>query len=188
MNDKGCSIKTSSKEILIEVPTPAITYPVRNAIINTPAQLQARTFGTSALWKPATYLNNSQSFDPVFKGPVEKLYTIEIVTPGGCMTVDTQWVKVFKEVKFYVPSAFTPNKDGLNDFLKPIQAGIKELRYFRIYNRWGQMVFDLQSNSAGWDGRISGTLQPSQVVVWIAEGIGIDDKVYRQKGTCVLVR
>lgn len=187
-NDKGCSINTSDKEIIIEIPRPGIRYPVQNAVIDYPIPLQARTFGVSALWKPSTYLSNSLSFTPRFNGPLEKLYTIDITTLGGCTTVDTQMVKVFKEIKFYVPTGFTPNSDGLNDYLKPTIAGIKEFRYFRVYHRGGQLLFDLNNNPRGWDGTIKGILQPTQVVVWMAEGIGYDDKVYRQKGTCALIR
>ena len=188
INDKGCRINTPEKEIIIEIPRPGITYPVQNAVIDYPIPLQARTFGISALWKPPTYLDNPLSFTPRFSGPLEKLYTIDITTRGGCTTVDTQLVKVFKEIKFYVPTAFTPNKDGLNDYLKPTMAGIKEFRYFRIYHRWGQLLFDLNINPRGWDGTIKGIAQPTQVVVWMAEGIGYDNNVYRQKGTCVLIR
>ena len=54
----------------------------------------------------------------------------------------------------YVPNAFTPNKDGLNDLLKPFMIGIRELKYFRIFNRWGQLVFETQDPNNGWDGRI----------------------------------
>ena len=76
----------------------------------------------------------------------------------------------------------------MNDYLKPTFAGIKEFRYFRIYHRWGELLFDLNSNSLGWDGKIKGILQSTQVVVWMAEGVGYDDKTYRQKGTSVLIR
>lgn len=187
-NNNGCSISTDDKIITIESPKPGTTYPIQYAVINYPHQLQARNIGVSAEWLPPTFLNNSTIFTPVFNGTTDKLYTIEIKTAGGCLTVDTQLVKTFKEVKFYVPSAFTPNKDGLNDFLRPISVGMKEIKYFRVYNRWGQLVFDLNSNERGWDGTIGGMPQPTQAVVWMAEGIGINDVIYKQKGTCVLIR
>lgn len=188
LNDRGCSISTAEKEILIEIPQPGIRYPVQNAVVNSPLPLQARAIGVEVIWKPSVYLSNPLSFTPIFNGTEEKLYTIEITTRGGCTAVDTQMIKVFKEVKFYVPSAFTPNNDGLNDFLKPIQAGMKEFRYFRVYNRWGELLFNSNGESRGWDGTFKGITQNSQVVVWVAEGIGYDNKLYRQKGTSVLIR
>jgi gliding motility-associated-like protein len=188
VNNRGCMARTRNQAITIESPRPAIRYPDQFAVINYPHQLQARLIGVSAEWTPPTFLNLPTSFAPLFTGNTDKQYTIEIKTAGGCVTVDTQLVKVFKEVKFYVPSAFTPNQDGLNDYLKPLAVGIKEVKYFRVYNRWGQLVFDLKNNSLGWDGNLKGKPQSNGLVVWMAEGIGIDNRVYMQKGTCVLIR
>lgn len=187
-NSKKCSISTYEKTVYIEKPKAGINYPVQNALINYPILLQARPIGISAEWFPSTYLNNPLSFSPVFNGSADKRYTIAIKTSAGCTTVDTQLVKTFRELKFYVPSAFTPNQDGLNDFLKPISVGMKEFKFFRVYNRWGQLVFDLKSDSRGWDGNLKGKPQPTQTFVWMAEGIGVDNRIYRQKGTCVLIR
>jgi len=187
-DDKGCRANTPARIINIEQPRPGITYPVQFAVVNYPIQLQARNFGISAEWSPVTYLTNATSYTPTYNGPSEIQYTVAIRTEAGCLTVDTQLVKTFKEVKIYVPTAFTPNNDGLNDYLKPIPVGIKELRYFRIYNRWGQLLFDLKSNPRGWDGAIGGKAQSSQAVVWMAEGIGLDNKTYKVKGTTVLIR
>jgi gliding motility-associated-like protein len=73
--------------------------------------------------------------------------------------VDTQIVKTLKEVKIYVPTAFTPNNDGRNDYLRPILLGVKQLQYFRVYNRWGQVVYTMQPNQLGWDGTLNGQQQ-----------------------------
>ena len=187
-NDKGCIINTADKKIVIDIPVPGIRYPVVNAVANYSIPLQARNFNAEIKWDPAVYLSNPFAANPFFNGTQEQLYTIDITTPAGCLTTDTQLVKIFKDIRFYVPTAFTPNNDGLNDYLKPIQAGIKELKYFRVYHRWGQLLFDLNTNPRGWDGMINGIRQTTQVVVWMAEGVGYDNKVYRQKGTCVLIR
>ena len=187
-NNMGCVALTEEVTVLIEAPRPGIRYPIEYAVVNYPHQLKARDFGIGVEWNPATFLNSTSSLVPIFNGTTDKLYTIQIETAAGCVTVDTQLVKVFKEVRFYVPSGFTPNDDGLNDYLKPIPVGIKEFRYFRIYNRWGQLVFDLKNDPKGWNGKINGKLQPSQVVVWMAEGVGINNVVYIQKGTCTLIR
>lgn len=187
-NDRGCTALTQEKTVTIETPRPGITYPIEYAVVNYPQQLKARTFGVGVEWTPPTFLSSTSSFVPFFNGTTDKLYTIEIETAAGCITVDTQLVKVFKEVKIYVPSGFTPNQDGLNDHLKPIPVGIKELKYFRVYNRWGQLVFDMKDDPKGWNGMIKGKPQSTQVVVWMAEGIGINNVVYKQKGTCVLIR
>jgi gliding motility-associated-like protein len=187
-NKDGCSISTENQNIVIDDPKPPIRYPDAFAIINYPLDLKARIFGDTAYWSPGIYLNNPKTYTPVFKGPTEQLYTIEIKSKSGCVTVDTQMVKTIKNADIYVPNAFTPNGDGRNDNLHPLLRGIKQLHYFRVYNRWGQLLFESKEDGKGWDGRLNGTLQDSQVVVWLVEGLGIDNQIYMRKGTTVLVR
>ena len=176
------------KNIIIDNPTPGINYPVQYAVIDLPLDLSARVFGDTILWTPATWLNTQTAYAPVFTGSSDQLYEIEIKTKSGCVTVDTQQVKTIDKVEMYVPTAFTPNGDGLNDLLRPVLFGIKELHYFKIFNRAGEQLFEANKLSAGWDGRFKGIPQLSQVVAWIAEGAGVDNKIYTRKGTSLLVR
>lgn len=187
-NGEGCSIATADKQIFIDQAKPGIRYPVHYAVVDLPSVLTARPIGDTVSWRPAASLNNPNSFTPEFRGSSDQQYTIAIKTKSGCVTIDTVLVKTFKEADIYVPTAFTPNNDGRNDLLKPILAGIAALRYFRIYNRWGQLLYEARSEQSGWDGRLNGIKQETQVVVWIAQGLGIDGKVYMRKGTCALVR
>ncbi len=187
-NEEGCSISTHSQPIVIDDPARGIRYPVKYAVIDLPFDLKARQLGDSILWSPGTSLNTRSSYTPVFNGPTEQFYTIELKTISGCVTIDTQMVKTVKQAEIYVATAFTPNKDGLNDFLRPLLMGIKEVRYFRIFNRWGHLLFETKTDLPGWDGTLNGKLQSAQVVVWMVEGLGVDDAIYRRKGTSVLVR
>jgi gliding motility-associated-like protein len=177
-----------SRNLLIEKPKPALNYPVRYAVINYPLDLEARQFGETALWSPGTFLDTREGYKPVFNGSSDQTYTIEIRTESGCVTIDTQVVKTVKQADIYVPTAFTPNGDGMNDHLRPIFMGIKELKYFRVFNRWGQLVYDRKTELPGWDGNVSGSPQGSQVVVWVIEGVGLDNRVIKKKGTSTLVR
>lgn len=187
-NADGCSISTKEKKIVIDKAKPGITYPETYAITDLPLSLNARQIGENVLWNPLTNLNNNQTFNPVFNGASDKLYVIEIRTVTGCLTVDTQLVKIIKNVEIYVPTAFTPNGDGKNDLLRPHLRGIKKLHYFKIFNRWGQLLFEGRNDQPGWDGRVRGTPQQIQTFVWIAEGLGVDDRIYTRKGTCTLIR
>ena len=184
----GCFISTASQTILIEEPKPGVRYKDQFAVINFPVTLNARPFGETFVWSPPLYLNDPASVSPVFKGAAEQQYSIIITTEVGCVTVDTQLVKTVKSVEIYVPSAFTPNNDGLNDLLKPILRGVKELHYFRIYNRWGQLLFETKNDGQGWNGLLGGALQSSQVFVWVAEALGLDGVIHHRKGTCTLIR
>lgn len=187
-NADGCSIATRKQSIIIDTAKPGIRYPLEYALSNVPLTLQARKIGETVLWNPAINLNTQTSFTPTFKGSADQSYTIEIRTNTGCLAVDTQLVKKIEKVDIFVPTAFTPNKDGRNDYLRPTLIGLRDLRFFRIFNRWGQLLFETRKILPGWDGISKGMEQQAQTVVWILEGVGVDGVVYTQKGTTVLIR
>jgi gliding motility-associated-like protein len=184
----GCSMTTSKQPVVIEIPRPGITYPVKYAVVNLPLTLQARSFGKTVQWQPANYLDKSTVFTPVFKGPSEQFYTIGITSAAGCLTVDSQLVKTINGVGIYVPTGFTPNNDKKNDFLRPLLYGVKEVHYFKVFNRLGQLLYQSKDDFPGWNGMFNGVQQTSQAVVWVLEVVGVDGIVYLKKGTSVLVR
>jgi gliding motility-associated-like protein len=150
--------------------------------------LQARGIGNEVLWAPQTYLDDRLSYRPTFRSGTEQEYTITLKTISGCITVDTQLVKMNKNIVIYVPNTFTPNADGSNDILRPFTIGIKELSYFKIFNRWGQLVFQTSQLDAGWDGQFKARPAEMQTIVWILEGTGLDNMKYSAKGTSILLR
>ena len=181
-------VKTVQHIITVTAPATAERYPDHPAIINFAEPLQARNIGVSALWTPATYLSNSHVYNPYFKGATEQLYTIQLTTKEHCVTVDTLFVRPYKKIGINVPGAFTPNGDGVNDFLKPILWGIKKVNYFRVFNRYGELLFEMKSDEPGWNGKVKGSLQNMQTVVWIIEAEDVDGKLHQEKGTSILMR
>lgn len=187
-SQNGCRLATTLQEVFIDRARAGVLYPVQYAVADLPIPLAARPFGIAAQWSPATYLDNAGIFTPVFTGSRDQVYDIQITTSTGCVTTDRQPVKIIPKIDIYVPTAFTPNNDGLNDLLRPTLMGIKELRYFRVFNRWGQQLFESREQEQGWDGKLQGLLQGTQVLVWMAEGLGVDNKIYQRKGTTTLIR
>jgi gliding motility-associated-like protein len=175
-------------KLTIDKPRDAIRYPIEYAVVNLPLDLSARNFGESALWKPAFNLDNATSFNPIFKGSADQELIVDITTKTKCVTTDSQFVKVVKDIAIHVPSAFTPNGDGKNDFLKPIIFGIKKLYYFRVFNRFGQLMYETNTNRQGWDGNFKGVKQDVQTVVWMVEVLAGDGKIYTNKGSTILLR
>ena len=106
---------------------------------------------------------------------------------NGCTASDEIAIKILKGVDIYVPTAFTPNNDGLNDILKATPVGLKEFKRLAVYNRWGQLVFQTTNASKGWDGRVNGILQTG-VFVWFAEGVDDHGTTIRKKGTAILIQ
>jgi gliding motility-associated-like protein len=178
---------TVQQIINVDEPARAMRYPVNYAVVNLPLSLRARPIGVDVIWSPPIHLDNASSYTPVFVSGIEQLYTITLKTLSGCVTVDTQLVKINKSIVIFVPNSFTPNNDGLNDILRPFMIGIKELSYFKIFNRWGQLIYQTSKLQDGWDGRLKGVPLGTQTLVWMLEGIGADNKKYQAKGTTILL-
>jgi gliding motility-associated-like protein len=86
-----------------------------------------------------------------------------------------------------VPSAFTPNNDGINDRLFVRGFGIRRMKW-KIYNRWGEMVFETSDRTHGWDGSYKGSLQPNEVYHYILDVEYSDLSKYQKKGDITLLR
>ena len=139
-------------------------------------------------WAPATGLSTTTGISPVATLQDNITYTVTATTSGGCSANDNINIEVFKGSAIYVPTAFTPNKDGLNDLLRPRYIGIKQLDYFRVFNRWGQVVYTTTNRNAGWDGTINGISQPAGVYVWMLKAKDVVGKAYDMKGTTLIIR
>lgn len=189
-NTLGCSLFTRTIPVLIEDPVPGIRYPLKYAFVNQTLPLDARSVGVETKWTPASFLDNPRSAQPNFLSALERTqeYLIALTSKAGCLTVDTQTVKTIREVSVYVPSAFTPNNDRLNDILAPITNGIREITQFKVFNRWGEEVYSKTPFSEGWDGTYKNILQKADTYTWRFTGIGFDNRVYERKGLIVLIR
>ncbi|MGV3529833.1 MAG: gliding motility-associated C-terminal domain-containing protein [Flavisolibacter sp.] len=115
--------------------------------------------------------------------------TLSVSNGLGCDNRVARTVKVYSNCFLAVPSAFTPNGDGRNDFFHPLNAVKAENLSFKVFNRWGQLVFQTNDAARGWDGRYRGLAQPTGVYVWLLSFRDRDTKVLRQmKGTVALIR
>jgi len=142
----------------------------------------------SFLWTPSTGLSNPMGWNPTVTIQDDISYIVKVTTPQGCEAFDTVNIKVFKGSAVYVPTGFTPNGDGRNDYLRGLYIGIKKVYYFRVYNRWGQEIFSTTSLTEGWDGTIKGVKQQTGTYVWMLKVEDIAGKVYEMKGTSTLIR
>ena len=177
------------KSIVVEDSVVGIKYNSLNAVAGHDLRLQAREFpGASYQWQPGIGLSNANSSNPLFNYNTEQKYLVRILTAAGCRITDTLSVLMFSASKIFVPDYFTPNGDNLNDKLEPLLVGITRLNSFKIWNRWGQLVFQSQKAGEGWDGIYRGVKQPMETYLWTAEGLDIDNKIIRASGTVVLVR
>lgn len=112
-----------------------------------------------------------------------------IVADASCSDTTYRLLKMVPNCYIAVPSAFTPNNDGLNDYLYPLNAYKAINLVFRVYNRYGQIVFEGRDRTAKWDGTFKGIQQAAGTYVWTLQYTEPDTgKWITQKGTAVLIR
>ncbi len=157
-------------------------------VVNQPLQLN----GTGAevfFWSPAFGLSKRDISNPVAILSDNQQYVLEVKSAAGCKANDTIDVIVYKvKPGLYVPNAFTPNGDGINDVFRPVPIGMKSIKYFKVYDRRGVLMFSTTVQNKGWDGRFKGAPQDSQVFAWIVDGFDYQGKEIFQKGTVTLIR
>lgn len=166
-------------------------------VVGEPLQLRATSNDTtvyapdSFLWTPSLGLDNPDVYDPVGAYTAETdsvRYYIKATNSYGCVGYGQVLVKVFKTgPDIFVPNAFTPG-GATNNVFRPIPVGISTLIYFKVFNRWGQLVYETSRIGDGWDGRIKGNILPADTYVWMVQGISYTKKLVFHKGTVVLVR
>jgi gliding motility-associated-like protein len=121
-------------------------------------------------------------------------YSVKGYTDHNCLAVDTININVFcAGSQVFVPNVFTPDGDGLNDILMVRASGIRIVKSFRIYNRWGEIVFEksnFQPNdrSSGWDGLIKGVKASPDVYIYTYEVICENNETYFKKGNVTLIK
>jgi gliding motility-associated-like protein len=106
----------------------------------------------------------------------------------GCVDTAKQKIEVPNSCYIAVPNAFTPNNDGINDFLYPLAAYKATGLLFRVYNRVGQLVFESRDWTKRWDGRFKGQPADMGTYVWILTYTNTETgKKVQQRGTSILL-
>ncbi|MBL7745476.1 MAG: gliding motility-associated C-terminal domain-containing protein, partial [Chitinophagaceae bacterium] len=193
-DNNGCtSLVTDNVTVNVTPPIQVRTFPADTVVYaGAQVQLLATSAGTYYSWSPAAGLNNPSIPNPVATAPLIDgavvNYIVTTTTDAGCTGEGMITVRVFKGPDIYVPNAFTPNGDGKNDKFIPFPVGIKQISYFRVFNRWGQMLYSTTTLNQGWDGMFGGMEQASGVYVWMVEGVTMDNQKITKKGTVTLVR
>jgi gliding motility-associated-like protein len=189
---KGCP-KPGKDTVTVVVLDPIKPFAGRDTavLIDQPMQFNA-SGGVAYQWSPAIGLSATDLANPVgtYTTPSQGTkYKVRVFNEEGCVDSAYITVKVFATgPTVFVPNAFTPNSDGLNDQLRPIAVGIKTIESFSIFNRWGQLVFSTTINGKGWDGKINGQPQRSESFVWVVQAVDYTNKRYLKKGMVTLIR
>ena len=161
-------------------------------LINRPFQLHAVDINNAGFisytWLPVYGLNNPGIANPITVLDRDIIYTVTAQNANGCTGTDDIKIVIYQIPQILVPNAFTPNGDTKNDILKVAAFGIKEFKYFTIFNNYGQIIFTTANPNMGWDGTYKEKKQGMSTYVWIAEGIDFRGRKIQEKGTVILIR
>ena len=138
-------------------------------------------------WKPVTIFTNqtatTQNVFVNYPGP----YSVSGISSGGCTDTASVLLSVRSNNDIYVPNAFTPDKNGINDILYVYGHSIAKLS-MKIFNQWGEMVFETNDQSKGWDGSYKGRPQSTTVFAYALKATFINGEEAVRKGTILLIR
>jgi len=191
VSTEGC---VGSREVKAKVdpsPRASFRYSPGFSGIDTPFTFSNTSTGASSwIWNPESgiFLN---SRDLVYAYPVGgyKKVLLIAVSDSGCRDTAEQLVFVREWIKYFIPNAFTPNRDDLNEVFRPVGLEGRVNRYeFRIFSRWGEKLYDGRDAAKGWDGRYGGKLcQEGQYVYELYYRDYLGQAGYR-KGSFLLLR
>jgi gliding motility-associated-like protein len=186
----GCDFTVSdSIKIIVQPIVKAFAGNDTIAVKDIPHQLYGKG-GINYEWSSPS---GARISNPIVQNPFATLnndanFYLKVTDAIGCAGYDSIFIKVYNGPTYYVPNAFSPNGDGLNDIFRVIPVGISNTVYFRVFNRFGEVVFETNQWLKGWDGTFKGKPQPSGAYVWMVSGTDRNYKKVEMKGTVMVVR
>lgn len=172
---EGCVEHINDICRIVAYPQPVADFefnPLTPTNIQSEISVYDKSFG-AASWEydmgTGDIVEDQQQFRYNFPDSGSFAVTLTIISEGGCIDTLTQIVDVAFEPTLYVPNAFTPDGDGLNDVFQPIGIGYHDNAYaLRVYNRWGELIFTSRDPMVGWNGQGRGrSLVPGGVYTYM---------------------
>ena len=168
-------------DAVISLPDSVVLYPGESY------QMDPQGNASYYHWSPATGLSGVDISNPLSMPEVTTRYRVNATTEWGCKTSDSIDVIINTETVLDLPNAFSPGS-GPNSEFKIVKRGIATLKNFRIFNRWGNLVFETTDINKGWDGTYKGTPQPFGVYVYMVEAYTNTGRKFEKQGNVTLIR
>ncbi len=193
-NSTGC-IDTTTQSILVN-PLPSVTMPNKLVIqAGVPGMIPA-TYSANVinwLWSPATGLSCTDCANPMAGPNFNTFYQVAFGDVNGCKNFGSILVEVLcQNSNLFIPNTFSPNGDGSNDKFYPRGVGLDRVKILRIFNRWGEIVFEkrdfpVNDANAGWDGKFKGKGPQADVYVYQAEVFCQNGEILKLNGNIALI-
>jgi gliding motility-associated-like protein len=170
--------------------------PDQRVLAGTICQIEAKgKLIHTLMWTPAEQLECDSCYASATT-PMERSTTffVDVTSPNGCKAIDSVRITIFCDnSQIFIPNSFTPNKDGENDKFYPRGKGVKYVKTFRIYNRWGELMYgrdniQLNDDSKGWDGTFNGNAPRPDVYVYFMEAQCYTDEPIFIKGDVTILK
>ncbi len=172
---------TVKANAVIHIPDSVLLFPGETY------QIDPSTNCTWFSWSPSGGLSGKYLSNPVASPEISTKYVVTGVTEWGCKTKDSINVNINNESVITVPNAFAPGT-GVNGVFRLIKRGQANLRYFRVYDRWGVVMFQTSNIDEGWDGTYKGTPQPVGVYIYDISAVSSTGKMFSKTGNVTLLR
>jgi hypothetical protein len=195
LTNDGCPI-TVHDTFTVNIVLPIHVFAGNDTIVVVDEPLQFNATSTDPYkdnyqWFPPINLSNPDIPNPIgiYSAEMSSVtYQVTATDTFGCSGSGSVKVTIARSgPDIFVPNAFTPGTTH-NALFRPVCYGISNLEYFRVFNRWGQLVFSTSQIGQGWDGRIHGQLQEPGSYLWIAKGTDYTGKPIAKKGPMMLIR
>ena len=133
--------------------------------------------------------SNEDDFQFIFQDSGTREVTLIAINEFSCSDTTSKTISVFPDLIYYIPNAITPNRDGLNDVFNVVGLGYADMYNLKIYNRWGELLFESNKISEGWDGRFMGEIVQNGVYIYFVtfRDIGSKKKIFKV-GNVTLIR
>lgn len=140
------------------------------------------------LWSPSKYLDDPTILSPTARPLTDMEYTLIIFDKYGCRDTAFSKIKVQYDPNYFIPNAFSPNGDGINDVFEVKNLIYEKLLTFKVFNRYGQTVFESDDLHKGWNGKINGKVAKSDTYFYFISVILPNGKKENYKGDVTLVK
>ncbi len=189
--DQNCVLDSTFTLSFYEWPLANFEYSPRNSSLDEPIIYFIDNSTNTTLWSWSFDDTESSSLqNPVHSYAMEGIYNVQLIAsnPGGCFDTITKSISVSPYDFIKLPSAFSPNGDGRNETFSILNAGNIELIEFKIFNRWGNLVFETNNKEEAWDGKRRGEDQNSGTYIYYIKGRKSSGEITEIKGNFTLLR
>jgi gliding motility-associated-like protein len=193
----NCFTDTASIKVIVGKPTPIKIGKDSTMVAGSTIKLKAAALQNNIIrwrWSGGADLSCIACPDPVAKIINDETIICTATNSFGCISSDTIRFKTFcPNTEVFIPNAFTPDGDGVNDQFFVQSRGISKVKSMRIYSRWGEMVFEKfnfmpNDKTAGWNGSIRGVLANPDVYVYICEVVCEKGAIQLLKGNVAIIK